>query len=301
MNTLLIRIFAVVNVLLIGYLFFTFNHSKQPERSTMEPMAAQPASTDPGPMIDVALDRQANDDARLKALAQLRAATLTDPQLEQLHEAFYQTQAEAGALDTLALRDRVGTLLIQNGYAPAAFAEGLREIVLDQTIPLPLRNQALIQSYRLIDHQLSSGSPVEAWALALEALTRGLAAQRPQALTRTMLEGEAYLRRKHPDFMSPVELEQRILRALRNLQADEAVLQTALRLSAQWGLAEARVDAERLAQEGESQAIQLAALEAAAALGSEQAFFTTLSYSDVTLELARLKALQQLGGSGGEQ
>ncbi len=295
-----VRIFALINFLLVGYLFYLVYQLKspQPPRTITTQPTQEAAEVDANQLLVDALNREKTPQDRLQALMQIPASQLSPEQCESLLAGFFGLDEPAAApLAMLDLRERAGRMLLTANIDPVHFAAALSRIATNGSAPIPLRNQALILLYQLTAAQ-DVASP-ELAALLNETAAR-LFEDRSHSLAATVLEGQAYLLERHPELVDPAQLQEHVLRGLRDLRSSEAVQLAALQVAAKHGISQVREDAERIARANPSQALTLAALNAAASLGASKDYFQNLNFMDNKLELARLKALQAASAQAAE-
>ncbi|GHC13526.1 hypothetical protein [Cerasicoccus arenae] len=299
MSSKIIKFIAILNIVLVGYLFFELYQLKNPQTPTQAPLKqnGELSEAEINQLIEEAINPSIPLDKRIQALIQLPSKQLTSQQQSALNETFFQKVPGDDGLETLNLRERAGSVLIASDYEPVTFAEQLSQNAENETIPLPLRQQALVQLFLLVNEQSARGKLPTRLSAILDRNIQVLFSNRASSLAGTVIEGQSYLLSRHPEVVRSTQLQERVLRGLRDLRSQESVQIAALNIAAKLGVLEARSDAEAFAQGNGSNAVKLAALEAATTLGTEPEFFQQLSYSDNQLELARLKALKQASRS----
>ncbi|WP_309386033.1 hypothetical protein [Cerasicoccus frondis] len=285
-----VRLFALVNVLIVGYLFYELYQLKHPRREVPPETQSSinPPEVDVGNAFARAINPEISPQQRLAALRSLQLTQLNRDEADQIAENLFSQQPHSTILTTLELRSQAGRLLLNSPVNHSKLISLLAAIAQDQEQPLPLRNQSLILTYQLI----SQTDRMTDENLALYAQTKEeLFKDRSTSLAATVIEGEAYLYERRPEFAKREALTKLVLRGLRDLRSAESVQLAALMVATNVKITEAREDAKAIATANPSQSLTLAAVNAAAALGAPKSFFENLSYNDSKLELARLQAL----------
>ncbi|WP_309400833.1 hypothetical protein [Cerasicoccus maritimus] len=286
-----VRIFALINVLIVGYLFHELYQLRHPE-SEKQPQS-QSATSAPEPDLDQAFADATNEEAslqeRITALSALSLTSLSQEQASQIAETIFKPSPNTSILSTLELRNQGARLLLNAPASQEQLIKSLSAIAQDPSEALPIRNQSLILLYQLT----SKNDSIAAGTKELFAQTREeLFSDRSTSLAATVIEGDAFLFERNSELVSAEELSERTLRGLRDLRSSEPVQLAALQVATKNRITSAREDAEAIAKDNPSQSLTLAALNAAATLGSSDEFFESLSYPDSKLELVRLQALR---------
>ncbi|WP_309399961.1 hypothetical protein [Cerasicoccus maritimus] len=286
-----VRLFAIVNVLIVGYLFYELYQMKQPPSPKAVPVSQPPSGeleVDVNQLVAESIDTEIPSGERLLALRKIPASELSETQIARIIEVIFSDNSNDPVLETLELRSQAGGILLRSKVEPESLINRCSSIALDQDKALPLRNQSLILLYQLFGQSNETNSAIKQ---VFDRVRAELFTDRSSSLAATVIEGDAYLLERQSSLVNREVMQERVLRGLRDLRSSEAVQLMALQVAAKHGIVSVREDAEAMAQAHESQALTLAALNAAAALGSPKSFFESIAYEDSNLELARLKAI----------